>query len=98
MSLGIGGVALVLCVLSRQLVNIFLGAGFFCLFLGLALAGTSPRGWSRVVTVVVAAAGCGSALTAVAVAPTVLDRLAGACLFAAVLLGALRPSAARPRL
>lgn len=97
-SLVIGGVALVLCVISRQLISIFLGAGCFCLFLGFAVAATAPRRWSRVVTVVVAAVGCGLALTAVAIAPTVLYRLAGAFLLAAVLLGVLRPHAARPRL
>lgn len=93
-----GGVVLVLFVISGQLFGIFVGAGFFCLFLVFALAATSPRRWSRVVTVVVAAVGCGLALTAVAIAPTVLDRLAGAFLLAAALLSVRRPRAARPRL
>ena len=97
-SLGFGGVALVLCIISGQLVSIFEGAGFFFLFLGFALAATAPHRWSRVVIVVVAAVGCGLALTVVAIAPTVPDRLAGSFLLAAVLLGVLRPRAARPRL
>lgn len=97
-SLGIGGVAFVLCIISGQWVSIFLGAGFFCLFLGPALAATSPHRWSRVVTDVIAAAGCGFAFTAIAIAPTVADRLAGAFLLAAVLLGLRRPRAAQPKL
>lgn len=95
-SLGIGGVVLVLSIMSREWFNICVGAGFFCMFLGVAVAATSARRWSRVVTVVVAAVGCGLALTSVAIAPSVLDRLAGALLLAAVLLGVLRPHAARP--
>ncbi len=97
-SLGIGGVALVFSIMSRELFSICLGAGFFCMFLGLTVAATSVHRWSRVVTVVVGGVGCGLALTAVAIAPSVLDRLAGALLFAAVLLGVVRPHAARPRL
>lgn len=73
--------------MSRELFSICLGAGFFCMFLGLTVAATSVHRWSRVVTVVVGGVGCGLALTAVAIAPSVLDRLAGALLFAAVLLG-----------